>query len=77
MRNQEIAGRSVGVPFVGTVGAAFVIAEAIRCANGWHGYDVIDLHLRNPLSRKAVENPKWSDPASPVNIGGTPARPHR
>jgi len=74
---QEIAGRAVGVPFVGTVASAFVIAEAIRCANGWHAYDVIDLHLRNPLSRVAIANTKWNDPAAPVNPGGTPAQaPH-
>jgi hypothetical protein len=68
---QEIAGRSVGVPFVGAVAAAFTVAEAIRCANGWHAYEVFDLHLRNPLSRAAVGNPQWSDPMSPINPGIT------
>ena len=43
----QIAGRTVGAPFVGATAAAIVIAETLRTVNGAHSYDLIDGHLRD------------------------------
>lgn len=68
----QLAGRTVGAPFVGAVAAAFVITEALRVANGAHGYDLIDGHLREVKHLTVVE----AVDRSPVNPGSTAIRPY-
>lgn len=65
----QLAGRTVGAPFVGAVAAAIVICEALRVVNGAQGYDVIDGHLRELKHLTAV---KALD-GLPANPGSTPA----
>ena len=61
----QLAGRTVGAPFVGAVAAAVVIGETLRLVNGAHGYDLVDGHLRD-LKHLAVVN---AVDGSPVNPG--------
>lgn len=68
----QLAGRTVGAPFVGAVAAAIVIGETLRIVNGAHSYDVIDGHLRDLNHRTAVQTLNQI----PVNPGSTPAIPH-
>jgi len=51
----SLAGRTVGAPFVGLIAASLVIGELIRLANGAHGYDLIDGHLRSLDHKTVVE----------------------
>ena len=66
----QLAGRTVGAPFVGATTAAIVIAEALRTVNGMHSYDLIDGHLRD-LRHATVVSAK---DRPPVNLGATAAR---
>ncbi len=50
----QLATRSVGAPFVGTVAASLVIAEVLRFLNGGPRTEVIDMTLRDPGSRSVV-----------------------
>ena len=50
----QLAGRTVGAPFVGAMAAAIVIGEALRVVNGAHGYDLIDGHLRDLKQLAAI-----------------------
>lgn len=50
----SLASRTVGAPFVGTVAAGLVIAELLRRLNGAGGVDVLDLTLRDLVSREVV-----------------------
>jgi hypothetical protein len=50
----QLAGRTVGAPFVGAVAAATVIGELLRLANGGHAYDLFDCHLSNLDHRTTV-----------------------
>jgi len=50
----QLATRSVGAPFVGTVSAALVITEILRFLNGGARTEVIDMNLRDPDSRSVV-----------------------
>lgn len=43
----ELAGRSVGAPFVGAIASAFVIAEVLRIVNGGLAVEVVDGDLRS------------------------------
>ncbi len=53
----ELAGRSVGAPFVGAVASAIVIAEVLRIVNGGDVIEVIDGDLRSlPILNKVVPN---------------------
>ena len=63
----QLAGRTVGAPFVGAIAAAIVIGEALRVVNGAHGYDLIDGHLRDLKQLTAIGA---SDGVS-VNPGST------
>ena len=67
----QLAGRTVGAPFVGAIAAAIVISEALRVVNGAHGYDLIDGHLRELKHLTAV---KALD-RTPINPGSTSASP--
>ncbi|MGH2442703.1 MAG: hypothetical protein ACRDFX_06030 [Chloroflexota bacterium] len=61
----QLAGVSVGIPFVGATASALVIAESIRMAMGEQHHDVIDVNLASPEAARAVLAP----PAAPTNIG--------
>ena len=50
----QLATRSVGAPFVGAIAAVLVIAEVLRHLNGGPTNEVIDLTLRDLLSRQIV-----------------------
>jgi len=65
----QLAGRTVGAPFVGAIAGAAVVAELLRLVNGAHAYDLIDGHLKDLDHRTVVasENP------SPFNPGATEA----
>lgn len=66
----QLAGRTVGAPFVGAIAGAAVIAELLRLVNGAHGYDLVDGHLKDLNHHTVVpaENP------APFNPGATEAR---
>ena len=68
----QLAGRTVGAPFVGAIAAAVVISEALRVVNGAHGYDLIDGHLRDLKHLTAVN----ALDGKPVNPGSTPTSPN-
>jgi len=65
----QLAGRTVGAPFVGAVAAATVIGELLRLTNGAHGYDLLDGHLGNLGHRTIIP----AADANPFNPGVTPA----
>lgn len=68
----QLAGRTVGAPFVGAIAAAMVIGEALRTVNGAHGYDLIDGHLRDLRHRTVVaaqEQPPFN-PGTTAMHGG-------
>lgn len=63
----QLAGRTVGAPFVGAVAATVVVSELLRMVNGAHAYELIDGHLRNLDHRTVVSamerqpfNPGWT-----------------
>lgn len=66
----QLAGRTVGAPFVGAVAAAVAIGELLRLVNGAHAYEVIDGHLKNLDNRTVV--PAADRP--PFSPGSTEAR---
>lgn len=61
----NVAGRTVGAPFVGTVAAALAIAELLRLAECDQRYEFVSCHLRDLSTRVAYRGEVWS----PVNIG--------
>ena len=65
----QLAGRTVGAPFVGAIAAAVVVAETLRMVNGAHGYDLVDGHLRDLKHLTIV--PAQNRP--PINPGATAA----
>ncbi len=52
----EIAGRTAGAAFVGAVAGTLVLGEALRTLCRGPRYQVIDVSLRSPEHRIAVEN---------------------
>jgi len=51
----ELAGRSVGAPFVGAIASTLVIAEVLRMLNGGDAIEVIDGDLRSlPTLNKVI-----------------------
>ncbi|MCB2072486.1 MAG: thiamine biosynthesis protein ThiF [Novosphingobium sp.] len=44
----QLAGRTVGAPFVGALAGAMVIGELVKLANGGPNMALVDLHLRSP-----------------------------
>ena len=65
----QLAGRTVGAPFVGATAAAIVIAETLRTVNGAHSYDLIDGYLRDLRHL----TPVLAGDKQPVNPGTTAA----
>jgi len=65
----QLAGRTVGAPFVGAAVAALTIAEVLRMVVGGPRYEVIDGTLRNVARRQAIV---VGDDA-PFNPGSTEA----
>ena len=63
----QLAGRTVGAPFVGAIAASVVISEALRVVNGGHGYDLIDGHLRELRHLTAVKGAGWGTRQSRLN----------
>ena len=43
----QLAGRTVGAPFVGAAAAAIVVGEILRTVNGAHSYELVDGYLRD------------------------------
>ncbi|MGQ4878866.1 hypothetical protein ACOJCM_09895 [Billgrantia sp. LNSP4103-1] len=67
----QLAGRTVGAPFVGALAGSVVISELIRLANGAHTHDLLDGHLRELSHRTVVK----SNNLPPFNPGTTNATP--
>lgn len=67
----QLAGRTVGAPFVGAIAGAAVIAELLRMVNGAHGYDLLDGHLKDLGHRTVIR----AQELSPFNPGSTGAIP--
>lgn len=44
----QLAGRTVGAPFVGALAGALVVAELVKLANGGPNIELVDMHLRTP-----------------------------
>ena len=65
----QLAGRTVGAPFVGAIAAAIVIGEVLRVVNGAHGYSLIDGHLRELKHLTVVDAVN----EVPINPGSTRA----
>jgi molybdopterin/thiamine biosynthesis adenylyltransferase len=67
----ELAGRSVGVPFVGAAASCFVIADVLRALNGApEQLAVFNFDLRSPMTAAAARNTK---PGPVFNPGYTDA----
>ena len=67
----QLAGRTVGAPFVGAIAAAVVIGEVLRTINGAHSYELVDGHLRDLAHRTVV----GAESQPPINPGTTIAYP--
>lgn len=68
----QLAGRSVGAPFVGTAVSSLVIAEVLRLLIGGPSYGLIDGTLRSLNHRETVP---CADEGLPFNPGFTGAQP--
>lgn len=66
----QLAGRTVGAPFVGALAGSLVVAELVRMANGGPSTSMLDMHLRSPDQVHAVLQPE----SFGFNPGSTPAR---
>ncbi len=64
----QLASRSIGVPFVGTVAATLVIAEVLRQLNAGSTNEVIDMTLRDLSLRDVVPS---TNSVSHLNPGYT------
>lgn len=67
----QLAGRTVGAPFVGAIAGAAVIAEVLRMVNGAHGYDLLDGHLKD-LGHRTVVQAQDLPPFNPGSAGAAP-----
>ncbi|MGE0372905.1 MAG: thiamine biosynthesis protein ThiF [Gammaproteobacteria bacterium] len=65
----QLAGRSIGAPFVGAVAAALVVAELVRLAIGAPRYELVSCHLRDLDGRTIITGQPWL----PFNPGSVPA----
>ena len=65
----QLAGRTVGAPFVGAVAACLVIGEVLRTLHGGRQFDLIDTHLREIEHRTVLP----ADNTEPFNPGSTTA----
>ena len=64
----QLAGRTVGAPFVGAVAATAVIGELLRMVNGGHSYELMDGHLRN-LDHRTIVPAREGKPFNPGSTG--------
>jgi hypothetical protein len=55
----QLAGRSIGAPFVGAVAGAFVIAELLKIGLDMKRTEMISCHLREPANRLVVNGEVW------------------
>lgn len=55
----QLAGRTIGAPFVGSVAASLVISELVRLTLGAGRYEMISCHLRNLDNRIVVRGEPW------------------
>lgn len=69
----QLAGRTVGAPFVGAIAGAAVIAELLRMVNGAHGYDLLDGHLKDLVHRTVVQAQELP-PFNPGSAGAVPSQ---
>lgn len=68
----QLAGRTVGAPFVGATAAAIVVSEVLRTVNGAHSYEFVDGHLRDLTHRTVVS----AQDQPPINPGTTAVHPY-
>jgi len=64
----QLAGRTVGAPFVGAIAAAMVVGELLRLVNGAHNYELMDGHLRD-LTHRSVVAGRGLPPFNPGSTG--------
>jgi hypothetical protein len=55
----QLAGRSIGAPFVGAAAAAFVIAELLKIVLNMQRTEMVSCHLREPANRLVVNGEVW------------------
>lgn len=67
----QLAGRTVGAPFVGALAGSLVVAELVRLTNGGPSTALLDMHLRSPGQIHVVPQPE----SFGFNPGSLPARP--
>lgn len=60
-----LAGKAVGAPFVGAVGATLALAEVLRLLHGGRLFQLIDLDLESLEQRLAVLNPTMFEHLNP------------
>jgi hypothetical protein len=62
----QLAGRTVGAPFVGAVAGALVVSELVRLTLGAHRYEYLSCHLRGFDGRTVIGGDPWpiSNPGS-------------
>jgi hypothetical protein len=63
----QLAGRTVGAAFVGSIASCLVVAELVRMAHGFHRYELIDGTLRSFEGLTALHAPD----CAPYNPGTT------
>lgn len=69
----QLAGRTVGAPFVSAIAGAVVVAELLRLVNGAHGYELLDGHLKD-LSHRTVIQAQDLPPSNPGSTKAAPAQ---
>lgn len=62
-----LAGKAVGVPFVGTTAACFVVAEAVRLVHGGPAYSDMKINLGNPFARSVIARAHYA-PAEAAGV---------
>lgn len=62
----QLAGRTVGAPFVGAVAGALIVSELVRLTLGAHRYEYLSCHLRGLDGRTIIAGDPWpiSNPGS-------------
>jgi hypothetical protein len=62
----QLAGRTIGAPFVGAVVGTLVVSELVRLTLGAHRYEYLSCHLRGLDGRTVISGTPWpiSNPGS-------------
>lgn len=55
----QLAGRTIGAPFVGAAAGALVVSELVRLTLGAHRYEYLNCHLRGLDGRTVIGGAPW------------------